>query len=158
MLPLTSIHVYRKKFRKRKLEGTEKESQRTIEQIQTLLYDQVTPLWKLTYAEQLELKTSKVISVLNQCVYRLREFSKTSDVAMKSRLDENKETRDCLLCPMREIQPSPIIQGYRNKYEFAIGWDEWGQVAVGFTLGAYRDGMISVQVSQIDQSFSASLL
>lgn len=43
-----------------------------------------------------------------------------------------------------KIIPSPVTEGYRNKCEFAIGKNELGDVRVGFTLGAYKDGIITV--------------
>ena len=47
------------------------------------------------------------------------------------------------------IKPSPVLQGYRNKCEFSVGWSsETKEITVGFRLGSYVTG--SVEVAPID--------
>ena len=115
------------------------------------MYDRVTPLWKMPYEEQLVWKMKRIRRILNTCGHRLKTFGKSKDKATKNFLERfDKSIRQIddedLLGPLREIHRSPITIGYRNKYEFTIGQDYWGQISVGFALGAYRDGTISVQV------------
>lgn len=98
------------------------------------------------------MKVMKII--LNKCVDRLRIFRKLNESGIDSLSwlvdDESKKASSdpCLLCPLNEVCQSPVLTGYRNKYEFAVGRDVWGQPAVGFALGAYRDGTVSVQVRE----------
>ncbi|KAL2911543.1 Trehalose-6-P synthase/phosphatase complex synthase subunit [Polyrhizophydium stewartii] len=42
------------------------------------------------------------------------------------------------------IIPSPVKLGYRNKVEFTFGRDPNGEVAVGFLLGGFREGLTAV--------------
>lgn len=84
------------------------------------LRDQVTPLWRIPYAEQLERKQTQLETVL-------------------------RKTGLCTETPFIEpIVPSPITSGYRNKCEFTIGIDAQEQATVGFLLGGYREGIVTV--------------
>jgi tRNA/tmRNA/rRNA uracil-C5-methylase (TrmA/RlmC/RlmD family) len=49
-----------------------------------------------------------------------------------------------LICPQHHIVPSPIQTGYRNKCEFSIGYDKDGQATVGFRMGSYMNGSITI--------------
>lgn len=88
------------------------------------LADQVTPLWKLSYDEQLEHKHKKLMSLLRQ------------KLSLPTTWD------------MEPIKASPITEGYRNKCEFTIGMDTEGQPTVGFLLGGYREGIVAVANAQ----------
>jgi hypothetical protein len=144
------------KKRKKLLEETISEPPKTPEQVKEFLYNRVTPLWKMPYEEQLVWKMKKIRRVLNTCGHRLKSFGKSKNKAARNFLEQRfdkflrqtDDEEDDLLSPLREIHRSPITIGYRNKYEFAIGRNYWGQVTVGFALGAYRDGTISVQVGK----------
>lgn len=85
------------------------------EQIQ----DQVTKFWRLPYEEQLNQKKKNAISTL-------------------SKINYGQIVKDTI--------PSPILVEYRNKCEFTIGLGgEFGKsVVVGFTMGTYGDGNLSV--------------
>lgn len=41
---------------------------------------------------------------------------------------------------LEKIKPSPIINGYRNKCEFTVGFNVDNQAEVGFRISRYRDG------------------
>lgn len=84
------------------------------------LNDQVTPLWKLSYEEQLALKQEK----------------------MKEIVDQVTPCRDGFVLDL--IKPSPVTTGYRNKCEFSFGFDKDGQPCVGFSLGGFREGTVTV--------------
>lgn len=43
-----------------------------------------------------------------------------------------------LPCQLEEIIPSPVVDGYRNKCEFSIGYAVDGKRVVGFQLGTFR--------------------
>ncbi|KAK3919611.1 tRNA (uracil-5-)-methyltransferase-like protein A [Frankliniella fusca] len=60
-------------------------------------------------------------------------------------LKEQREKNDGLPCPLLDIRSSSVIDGYRNKCEFSIGLNpETNKVTVGFRLGSYADGSVSV--------------
>lgn len=90
------------------------------------LCDQVTPLWQLSYEEQLAKKQQHMSSVL-------KNFYKKSEHA------SNISALDGILEP---IVASPVQNGYRNKCEFGIGWNRAGEPCVGFSLGGFRDGLL----------------
>lgn len=79
------------------------------------LNDQVTPLWQMPYEEQLERKYNKILEVVKR-----EGFT------------------------MEPIKASPVITGYRNKCEFTVGLDADLQPTVGFLLGGYREGIVTV--------------
>lgn len=84
------------------------------------LNDQVTPLWKMSYGEQLSLKQDKLQRLL------------TTKLSNSQHLFE-------------PIKASPNITGYRNKCEFTIALDRQGQPTAGFLLGGYREGIVTVE-------------
>ncbi|TMW55164.1 hypothetical protein Poli38472_013926 [Pythium oligandrum] len=49
-----------------------------------------------------------------------------------------------LCCPMDSIHASPVVEGYRNKCEFSIGFDANEKPCVGFRMGLFRDGSVIV--------------
>jgi tRNA (uracil-5-)-methyltransferase len=93
--------------------------------------DQVTPLWKVPYEEQLEKKKTTMASVLAQ--YRVKLNSGHLPVGnIPSHV-------------LEPIKPSPLIKGYRNKCEFTIGWNRESKPTVGFSLGGFRDRLLVVE-------------
>ena len=49
-----------------------------------------------------------------------------------------------LPCEFEGIMPSPVVDGYRNKCEFAIGLGPDGkQRVVGFQLGSFRSDLLT---------------
>ncbi|MCH91697.1 zinc finger CCCH domain-containing protein 24-like, partial [Trifolium medium] len=50
-----------------------------------------------------------------------------------------------LPCNLEGIIESPIVNGYRNKCEFSIGYSTEGKVTVGFSLGNFREGVTAVE-------------
>lgn len=82
------------------------------------LNQQVTPLYNVSYLKQIEMKQKKIKNILNG-----------------------------MLIPstfLKEPVLSPITEGYRNKIEFSIGFDEEENSIVGFSLGLYKEGIISL--------------
>lgn len=60
-------------------------------------------------------------------------------------LKEQRAKNDGLPCPLLDIRSSSVINGYRNKCEFSIGFNpETKKATVGFRLGSYADGSIGV--------------
>ncbi|KAL0081403.1 S-adenosyl-L-methionine-dependent methyltransferase [Phycomyces blakesleeanus] len=106
------------------------------------LADQVTPLYKIPYDEQLKTKNKsgiKHIFKLKKEIARLKDVSDEGKAQISWAFDhENKP------CKFLDPIASPEINGYRTKCDFSIGTDLEGNKSVGFQLGLYRDGIISV--------------
>lgn len=95
--------------------------------------DQVTPLWRVPYEEQLEKKKTTMASILAQ--YRVKLNSGHLPVGnIPSHV-------------LEPIKPSPLVTGYRNKCEFTIGWNRESKPTVGFSLGGFRDRLLVVENS-----------
>ncbi|KAL0588748.1 hypothetical protein AAY473_039760 [Plecturocebus cupreus] len=80
---------------------------------QERLADVVTPLWRLSYEEQLKVKfeaQKKILQRLESYIQMLNGVDVTTAVPKSERLS-------CLLHP---IIPSPVINGYRNKSTFSV--------------------------------------
>lgn len=79
--------------------------------------DQVTPLHQLCYEDQL--------------------------------LEKKKEILGCVPSPvgsiLQSVVASPVVLGYRNKCEFSIGRNQRGEIAVGFTMGLFKDKIVVVE-------------
>lgn len=99
------------------------------------------PLAHLTYDEQLKQKQSEMEQILKQFG---KELQKINSISKKTCFPNNRD----LPCDFVGIKPSPKINGYRNKSEFAIGKNSDGKIVVGFRLGSYSDG--SVEVGSLD--------
>jgi len=54
------------------------------------------------------------------------------------------ETVHNTACAIEEIISSPVTSGYRNKCEFTIGFDAEEKLAVGFRLGGFKNGSVTV--------------
>ncbi|XP_069469114.1 tRNA (uracil-5-)-methyltransferase homolog B isoform X2 [Ambystoma mexicanum] len=72
------------------------------------LSDAVTPLWRLRYEDQLEVKYDGQKKVLQMLSSRFKEISS----------EESANEQFC--CPLHPIVPSPVINGYRNKSTFSV--------------------------------------
>ncbi|XP_061766011.1 tRNA (uracil-5-)-methyltransferase homolog B [Nerophis ophidion] len=87
----------------------------------------VTPLWKLSYDEQLELKQQQQEKIL----------------AELSKYLHSQTTSGELTFPVLPILPSPVRDGYRNKSTFSVNNGVDGNPkTVGFYVGRARDGNI----------------
>ena len=95
--------------------------------------DVVAPLWKLPYAAQLARKWAKVAGVLGK-------------LAPPPGCPAGAGAAWAAALTPVGILRSPATRGYRNKCEFSVGpgTDPASPVAVGFCLGAYRDGVVEV--------------
>ncbi|NXF10457.1 TRM2 methyltransferase, partial [Smithornis capensis] len=72
------------------------------------LANAVTPLWRLPYSEQLQVKYESQRKILQTLATRLEELG----------IDAQKPGGLC--CPLQPVVPSPIINGYRNKSTFSV--------------------------------------
>ncbi|XP_032851849.2 tRNA (uracil(54)-C(5))-methyltransferase homolog isoform X5 [Tyto alba] len=68
----------------------------------------VTPLWRLPYQKQLQVKYESQRKILQTLASRLEELG----------IDVKKPGGLC--CPLPPVVPSPIINGYRNKSTFSV--------------------------------------
>ncbi|KAM9804051.1 tRNA (uracil-5-)-methyltransferase homolog B [Neosynchiropus ocellatus] len=90
------------------------------------LADAVTPLWRLTYDEQLEMKQKQQEHILTQLC---RHISQSSTCKINF--------------PVLNILPSPAVDGYRNKSTFSINRGVDGNPkTVGYYVGTGRLGNI----------------
>ncbi|XP_067160212.1 tRNA (uracil-5-)-methyltransferase homolog B [Apteryx mantelli] len=91
------------------------------------LADAATPLWRLPYEEQLQVKYESQKKTLRTLASRLEEAG----------VDVQKPGGLC--CPLRPIVPSPIINGYRNKSSFSVNRGPDGNPkTVGLYVGTGR--------------------
>ncbi|XP_019453974.1 PREDICTED: zinc finger CCCH domain-containing protein 24-like isoform X2 [Lupinus angustifolius] len=105
--------------------------------------DIVTPLAHLPYADQLEQKKSSLIPMLKKLTRNTRKACETG-VSLPEWVLKSKEIAG-LPCELEGIIASPIVNGYRNKCEFSVGYSMKGKVTVGFMLGDFREGVTAVE-------------
>ncbi|KAJ3030516.1 UNVERIFIED_CONTAM: tRNA methyltransferase 2 [Siphonaria sp. JEL0065] len=122
----------------------EKEDNRTP---QEKINDQVTPLWRKSYEEQIAMKSNRFANGLGILKKNLLGFLNKRDVAEDKKEDLRyltKLKRGDRICPLEDVVHSPVIDDYRTKCEFTIGFDLDGNKAVGFLLGLYKEGVTTV--------------
>eukprot|EP00039_Didymoeca_costata_P027173 m.17641 g.17641 ORF g.17641 m.17641 type:complete len:576 (-) comp6072_c0_seq1:86-1813(-) len=105
-----------------------------------LLANKVTPMWEMPYEMQLKKKQQaqrqKLLKICRQFARPLPRWA-----------EEGRKAHNGLYFPLDEIRPSPVIDGYRNKCEFTIGYSTDGtdkKLCVGHLLGCYKDGELEV--------------
>ena len=137
---------------------------------QEQIADQVTPWWQIPYNEQLEKKNELVLKMLKIFEKRLSQYfprkikkkptaiiknqsyqerikNMPSEVRALEQLAWIKEAKkECFgkICNIDSIVGSPVTLGYRNKVEFSFGKDLNGNIACGFLLGMYKQGVTTV--------------
>ncbi|XP_047572336.1 tRNA (uracil-5-)-methyltransferase homolog B isoform X4 [Lutra lutra] len=103
---------------------------------QERLADVVTPLWRLSYEEQLKVKFEAQKKILRRLESYLQKLNGVNVTTSAPRA----EGLSCLLHP---IIPSPVINGYRNKSTFSVNRGPDGNPkTVGYYLGTWRDRSI----------------
>ncbi|NXX36190.1 TRM2 methyltransferase, partial [Nicator chloris] len=91
------------------------------------LANAVTPLWRLPYQEQLQVKYEGQRKILQTLTSRLEELG----------IDAQKPGELC--CPLQPVVPSPILNGYRNKSTFSVNRGPDGNPkTVGLYVGTGR--------------------
>lgn len=99
----------------------------------------VTPLWRLSYSEQLGLKQKYLEKVLLQLSDQV-SLENSSQLTSTSQSILNKGK---LSFPLLSIKPSPSRDGYRNKSNFSINRGVDGNPkTVGFYVGTGKAGNI----------------
>ncbi|XP_038048112.1 tRNA (uracil(54)-C(5))-methyltransferase homolog [Patiria miniata] len=100
------------------------------------LREAVTPLWKLPYEKQLQLKQLKNSNVLLKLTNALIE--QEAAVGLTEILDRTKKFGG-VCCHLERIKPSPLTEGYRNKSEFSVGVGADGnRKTVGLFIGEWK--------------------
>ncbi|KAG1505197.1 hypothetical protein G6F46_010512 [Rhizopus delemar] len=137
-----SEESFRTRFETKKKKESEQEEKEDLRTPAEMLADQVTPLYKLAYEEQVAKKHKSGIRYLNSLRKKLNTLPDLNDAAR----DQIAWTNDRENNEYEILDPihSPIIKEYRTKCEFTIGKDLNGERTVGFLLGQYRDGITSV--------------
>ncbi|CAG8620001.1 13270_t:CDS:10, partial [Ambispora leptoticha] len=102
------------------------------------LADKVTPLHAVPYNEQLEQKQESMKKILKKFREDMLDLPKIDETSWVVNKEEN------LPCELLNIVQSPKITGYRNKCEFTIGYNMSNEKTIGFLLGGFSQGILSV--------------
>ncbi|KAI8902403.1 S-adenosyl-L-methionine-dependent methyltransferase [Globomyces pollinis-pini] len=140
------------------------------------IQDQVTPLWRESYENQLESKKQNVVSLVKKLTNELRKFfpkrnfnsnldpdvealpllERISKMTSEQRalyqlnyLKSEAKQNNGLITSVSDILASPTVNGYRNKCEFSFGYDLEGNKTIGFLLGCFKEGMTTVLSPQV---------
>lgn len=105
--------------------------------------DVVTPLAHLSYVEQLEQKKNSLMQLLKKLTRNARKAC-PKGVPLPEWVVKSREIGG-LPCNLEGIIESPLIDGYRNKCEFSVGFSVQGKPTVGFMLGNFREGVTAVE-------------
>ncbi|XP_071711887.1 zinc finger CCCH domain-containing protein 24-like [Rutidosis leptorrhynchoides] len=105
--------------------------------------DAVTPLAHMSYEDQLEQKKKNIMQILKKLARNARKACPDG----VSQPDWITKSRDIggLACKLEGIIESPLVNGYRNRCEFSIGYSLQGKPTVGFLLGNFREGVTAVE-------------
>ncbi|KAK4520834.1 uncharacterized protein ATC70_006715 [Mucor velutinosus] len=106
------------------------------------LADQVTPLYKVPYHDQVAKKHKLGARYLNTLRKKVHALPEINDAGKEQIAWTN--TLEGMDCEILDTIQSPDINGYRTKCEFTIGKNLEGKETVGFLLGLYRDGITAV--------------
>ncbi|XP_066345058.1 zinc finger CCCH domain-containing protein 24-like [Miscanthus floridulus] len=105
--------------------------------------DAVTPLAHMTYIDQLEHKKQSMAQILKKLTRNSRKACPPA-IPLPDWVFKSKEIGG-LPCKLEGILESPVVNGYRNKCEFSVGYSLDGKKTVGFMLGNFREGVTAVE-------------
>lgn len=105
--------------------------------------DVVTPLAHMAYGDQLELKKNSIMQTLKRLTRNARKAC-PKGVALPEWILKAWEIGG-LPCKLEGILESPVVDGYRNKCEFSVGYSLQGKPTVGFSIGTFREGVTAVE-------------
>ncbi|XP_020529292.1 zinc finger CCCH domain-containing protein 24 isoform X2 [Amborella trichopoda] len=103
----------------------------------------VTPLAHMQYDDQLDYKKNSLLQTLKRLTRNARKAC-PDGVPLPEWVIKSRDIGG-LPCNLEGIIKSPLINGYRNKCEFSIGYSQHGEPTVGFMLGNFREGMTAVE-------------
>ncbi|KAG1471645.1 hypothetical protein G6F56_002004 [Rhizopus delemar] len=138
---------HRERFNNKKPQADPKDTRTSAEK----LADQVTPLWRMDYEQQLVKKNRKSVKALLTLKDKLASLC---DDRTKKQIGWS--TKPGMPCEMLPVIGSPQVNHYRTKCEFTIGRNLEGEPSVGFLLGLYRDGIVAVLESDECLNVSAT--
>ncbi|KAI0528818.1 hypothetical protein KFK09_001361 [Dendrobium nobile] len=105
--------------------------------------DVVTPLAQMPYNDQLEHKRNSLLQTLKRLTRNARKACPDA-VPLPEWVLKSREIGG-LPCKLEGILESPLVNGYRNKCEFSVGYSVEGKLTVGFMLGNFREGVVAVE-------------
>lgn len=105
--------------------------------------DVVTPLAHMAYADQLEHKKNSLMQTLKRLTRNARKAC-PNGVSLPEWILSSREIGG-LPCKLEGILESPLVDGYRNKCEFSVGYSLQGRPTVGFLLGNFREGVTAIE-------------
>lgn len=98
----------------------------------------VFPLFsRMEYKDQLELKQKEMNGIIQNFFESVQKANHRDERQPSPALEQTTE--------LESIIPSPLINGYRNKCEFTIAFNQEGAPTVGFLHGLFKDGIINVE-------------
>ncbi|KAK1309351.1 Zinc finger CCCH domain-containing protein 24 [Acorus calamus] len=103
----------------------------------------VTPLAHMSYKDQLEHKKNLLLQTLKRLTRNARKAC-PDGAPLPEWILKSREIGG-LPCQLEGIIESPLVNGYRNKCEFSVGYSLQGKRTVGFQLGNFREGMTAVE-------------
>ncbi|WOL16725.1 zinc finger CCCH domain-containing protein 24 isoform X1 [Canna indica] len=103
----------------------------------------VTPLAEMPYGDQLDQKKCSLTQMLKKLTRNARKACPAS-VTLPEWIIKSKEIGG-LPCKLEGILESPLINGYRNKCEFSVGYSLQGKPTVGFMIGSFREGITAIE-------------
>ncbi|GAB5586418.1 tRNA (uracil(54)-C(5))-methyltransferase -B [Umbelopsis nana] len=133
---------------KRKVKEFKPKERKVVDDTRTpyeKLADQVTPLHKLSYQEQLNKKHQTNINHLSNIKKQLMRLPDLSPAGKDQIQWAFEKTPFGLPCELQTPVASPELNGYRTKCEFTIGINLEGERTVGFLLGMFKQGQTAVQ-------------
>ncbi|XP_068652636.1 zinc finger CCCH domain-containing protein 24 [Aristolochia californica] len=103
----------------------------------------VTPLADMSYSDQLEHKKTSLFQTLKRLTRNARKAC-PDGISLPEWILLSREIGG-LPCKFEGILESPVVNGYRNKCEFSVGYSRHGKRTVGFMLGNFREGMTAIE-------------
>ncbi|KYN45039.1 tRNA (uracil-5-)-methyltransferase like protein A [Trachymyrmex septentrionalis] len=102
-----------------------------------------TPLWNMTYSDQLEFKQKEMKSILIKIGQQM--LNKCKSKTLTDWINSQKKLYDGLPCKLQNILSADVTEAYRNKCEFTVGKDsEQSKIMIGFRLSTYASGSTAV--------------
>ncbi|KAJ4978648.1 hypothetical protein NE237_009428 [Protea cynaroides] len=102
----------------------------------------VTPLAHMPYSDQLEHKKGTLLQTLKKLTRNARKAC-PDGIPLPEWIIKSREIGG-LPCKLEGILESPLVNEYRNKCEFSVGYSVQEKPTVGFTLGNFREGVTAV--------------
>mmetsp|Transcript_11214 Transcript_11214/g.29569 ORF Transcript_11214/g.29569 Transcript_11214/m.29569 type:complete len:664 (-) Transcript_11214:1587-3578(-) len=107
--------------------------------------DTITPLWRMTYEEQLARKVDRLRNLLRKLTKNVKKTFKDTVKSMgvetrryhMSGWSKDQWFGEACAIEKEDIISSPVVQGYRNKSEFTVSFDDDGKPSVGFLLNSF---------------------